>query len=289
MSIATIESPAVARQAAVRKRRLPGLSLIAATIMLLLVVALIAVPHFLKGFDAYTQNLMFSMEGPFQDPAHLLGTDPLGRDLLSRVSVATGVSVVIAFCAVLISACIGLTVGLVAGWVGGRFDALLMAVGNMQLAIPVILLLIVLVATLGSSPALLVILLGLTNWVGYGRVVRSQVVSLREREFITAVTTAGGSGFWVIRRHLLPNVLPSVLVLAAFDIGVVITIESSLSFMGLGVPPPTPSLGALISEGQRYLQTNPTLTLFPALAIFLLVGGIQFASQSLAGRTGRGR
>lgn len=287
MTITTMGSPLA--KPAKRKRRWASLSLIIAIVMLALVVALVVVPPLLPGFDAYKQDLFAAKLPPFQDANHLLGADPLGRDLLSRLSVATGVSIGIAFCAVLISAAVGLVVGLIAGWRGGRLDALLMAVGNMQLAVPVILLLIVLVATLGSSPALLIILLGLTNWVGYGRVVRSMVVSLREREFITAVTTAGGSGFWIMRKHLLPNVLPSVLLIAAFDIGVVITIESSLSFIGLGVQPPTPSLGALISEGQRYIQTDPFLTLFPALAIFLLVGGIQFASQALAGRTGTGR
>src|SRR5690606_18417057 len=127
-----------------------------------------------------------------------------------------------------ISAVLGLAIGLAAGWLGGRIDSALMALGNIQLSIPVVLLLIVLVATLGSSPMLLVVLLGLVNWVGYGRMVRAQVVSLREREFITAVVTAGGSGWWIVRRHLLPNVLPSVLVLATFDVGVIITIESSL-------------------------------------------------------------
>lgn len=289
MTMSTLTSPVPVAKAVRRKPLWLSLSLVIAVVMLTIVVALVAIPPMLPGFDAYNQDLFSAKLPPFEDPSHLLGADPLGRDLLSRLSVATAVSIGIAFCAVLISATLGLAVGLIAGWVGGKLDAALMAVGNLQLAVPVILLLIVLVATLGSSPGLLIVLLGLTNWVGYGRVVRSLVVSLREREFITAVTTAGGSGFWVMRKHLLPNVLPSVLLIAAFDIGVVITIESSLSFIGLGVQPPTPSLGALISEGQRYIQTDPYLTLFPALAIFLLVGGIQFASQALATRTGSGR
>jgi peptide/nickel transport system permease protein len=112
---------------------------------------------------------------------------------------------------------------------------------------------------------------------------------MKEREFITAVTTAGGSGLWIMRKHLLPNVLPSVFVLAAFDVGVIITIESSLSFIGLGIQPPTPSLGLMIAEAQRYMQSNLSLTLFPALTIFLLIGGIQFASQSLMSGKSRGR
>ena len=269
---------------AFRRPRRIAFSLVLAAAMLVAVIALVAVVPFLPGFDPYKQNLFFALEPAFQNPQHILGTDALGRDMLSRLAVATGISVLVALAAVAISAVIGMVVGLVAGWTRGPLDSLLMAVGNIQLALPVVLLLIVLVASLGSSTQLLVVLLGLTNWVGYARVVRAQVVSLREREFITAVTTAGGSSWWVMRKHLLPNVLPAVLVLAAFNVGVMITVESSLSFIGLGIQPPTPSLGLMISEGQRYLQSNISLTLFPALAIFLLIGGIQFASQALTAR-----
>lgn len=269
-------------------RALLQVSFILAVLMLAVVALLVLAVPLWPGFDPIKQNLLFAQEAAFRNAAYPLGTDALGRDMLSRVSMATRVSVLIAGGAVLISACLGLLIGLTAGWLRGPVDNMLMALGNIQLSIPVVLLLIVLVASLGSHPVLLVLLLGFTNWVGYGRVVRAQVVSLREREFVTAVTTAGGSGWWIMRRHLLPNVLPSVVVLAAFDIGVIITIESSLSFIGLGIQPPTPSLGLMISEGQRYLQTNPGLTVYPAIAIFLLVGGIQFASQALTTRRTRG-
>jgi peptide/nickel transport system permease protein len=272
-----------------RARFRASLSLGLAAIMLLTVAVLIVLVPFWPGFDAQKQNLFLALEPALSNPAHPLGTDALGRDMLSRMSVGARISVIVAFGAVAISATIGLAVGLAAGWAGGRVDSALMALGNLQLSVPVVLLLVVLVATLGSSPLLLVVLLGLINWVGYGRMVRAQVVSLREREFVTAVTTAGGSGWWIMRKHLLPNVLPSVLVLATFDIGVIITIESSLSFIGLGIQPPTPSLGLMIAEGQRYLQTNPSLTLFPALAIIFLIAGLQFGSQSITSRRSRGR
>lgn len=275
--------------ASVRRRRTVPVSLAVALLMLACVAALIVIVPLLPTFDAQRQNLLFAQEPAFVNAAHPLGTDALGRDILSRMSVGARISVMVAFGAVAISATLGLAIGLAAGWLGGRIDNALMALGNIQLSIPVVLLLIVLVATLGSSPVLLVVLLGLVNWVGYGRMVRAQVVSLREREFITAVVTAGGSGWWITRRHLLPNVLPSVLVLATFDVGVIITIESSLSFIGLGIQPPTPSLGLMIAEGQRYLQTNPGMTLWPALAIIFLIGGLQFASQSLTARNTRDR
>lgn len=283
----TIQSPLAATPQVRRPRRVP-FSLAIAALMLVSVLALMALVPLWPGFDPVKQNLFFALEPPLQNPDYPLGTDALGRDLLSRLSVAATVSVLVALGAVCISAAVGIVIGLFAGWMRGPVDSVLMALGNIQLAIPVVLLLIVLVASLGSSPYLLVVLLGLVNWVGYGRVVRAQVVSLREQEFITAVTTAGGSSWWIMRKHLLPNVLPAVLVLAAFDVGVIITVESSLSFIGLGIQPPTPSLGLMISEGQRYLQTNLSLTLFPALVIFFLIGGIQFASQSLTRNPRRG-
>lgn len=282
----TEESPSVPVKVRALK---PRISLIVAIAMLAVLVAIMVVPPLLPTFDPMRQNLMLALEPAFLSLKHPLGTDSLGRDILSRLSVAARVSLLVALGAVGISATIGLAVGLLAGWRRGLTEQILMAVGNIQLAIPVILLMIVLVATLGSSVWLLVILLGLTNWVGYGRVVRAQVLSLREREFIIAVTTAGGSGWWVISKHLLPNVLPSVLVLAAFDVGLIITIESSLSFIGLGVQPPTPSLGLMINEGQRYLQTNMTLTVFPAVVIFLMIGGIQFALQGFGSSRHRTR
>lgn len=262
-------------------------SLVVATVMLLVVALVVVVVPFLPGFNPYRQDLASAQQTPFTSGAHLFGTDALGRDLLSRLSVATRTSLVVAFGAVLISMVLGLAIGLVAGWRRGRLDAFLMGVADVQLSIPVVLLLIVLVAALGSSTTLLVVMLGLTNWVGYGRVSRSIAVSLREREFVTAVTAAGGSGWWVITRHLLPNVLPQIAILAAFEIGTVITIESSLSFIGLGIQPPTPSLGGLIADGQNYLQTNPALVVLPALMILMVIGGVQFVSQGLSARRSR--
>ena len=269
-----------------RRRKIPLLSFstIMALVMLTLVIALAVLGPLWPGFDAHAQNLFGSKKPPFVDPAHPLGTDALGRDLFSRVSLATLISMGIAVGAVSISSILGLFAGLVAGWKRGWIDGLLMGVGNIQLAVPVLLLLIVLVAALGASTWLLVLLLGLTNWVIYGRMTRSIVMTLREQEFVTAATTAGASDTWILSRHLLPNVAPRVLILAAFDTGVIITIESSLSFLGLGVQPPTPSLGLMIAEGQRYLQTDPWMTILPAMAIFCLIGGIQFAGQGLAGR-----
>ncbi|WP_407493793.1 ABC transporter permease [Pseudooceanicola sp. MF1-13] len=264
------------------RRRLPTISTMMAIAMLSLAVAIAALTPLWSGYDPLRQDLFGSMAPAFEDMAHPFGTDALGRDVLSRLAKATQVSILIASAAVAISACCGLFLGMIAGWYRGWADTLLMGLGNVQLAIPVVLLLIVLVAALGASTWLLVLLLGLTNWVNYGRLTRSMVLGLREQEFVIAAQTAGASDSWILTRHLLPNVAPKVLILAAFDTGVVIAIESSLSFIGLGIQPPTPSLGMMISEGQRYLQTDPHLTILPAFVIFCLIGGIQFAGQGLA-------
>ena len=273
-----------------RARRLAGsVSLLLACAMLFVVAAVVLVVPLLPGFDPSGLHFRQTLLPPFADWKHLLGTDPLGRDVLSRLAYATRVEIIVAGLAVAISAVTGLCIGMAAGWAGGLLGTALMALGNIQLSMPIILLLIVLVAALGSSPTLLVVLLGLTNWVSYGRLTRSLAISLREREFVTAAVTAGGSGLWITRKHVLPNIMHQVIVLAAFDVGVIIMIESSLSFMGLGIQPPTPSLGLMISEGQRYLQVHPSLTLCPALMIFLLISGIQFASQSLGARLSRRR
>jgi peptide/nickel transport system permease protein len=262
-------------------------STIVAVVFLGIVLVLAVLVPLLPGADPYAQSLSESMLPPFADAAHPLGTDQLGRDVLARLAIATRISLLIALGAVVVSAAIGLLVGLVAGYRGGRLDAFLMGVGDVQLAVPVVLLLIVLVAALGSSPLLLVALLGVTNWVAYGRVVRAIVLSLREQEFVAAAVSAGASASWIIRKHLLRSVLPQVLIISAFQVGVVITIESSLSFIGLGVQPPTPSLGLMINEGQRYLQSQPSLTIVPAVAVFLLIAGAQFLSQDLGARRAR--
>lgn len=269
------------RAAAAKSVHTSSPSTIVALSFIAVVIALAFVVPLLPGVDPYSQDLSSSLVAPFVDSAHLLGTDQLGRDLLSRLALATRMSLLIAVGAVLISAVLGLVAGLIAGYRRGRIDSILMGVADVQLAIPTVLLLIVLVATLGSSPLLLIVLLGLTNWVTYGRVVRAVVLSLREQEFVTAAISAGASPGWVVRQHLLRNVMPQVLILSAFQIGVVITIESSLSFIGLGIQPPTPSLGLMINEGQRHLQSDPWLTVIPAVAVFLLIAGVQFLSQAL--------
>jgi peptide/nickel transport system permease protein len=245
---------------------------------------LIAIVPLLPFSDAYTQNLgdgLLPVGGRgFDDQLYLLGTDTLGRDLLSRLALAGQVSFMIAIVAVAMSLTIGAVLGLVAGFFGGWTESLIMGIADLQLSIPRILLLIAVSAVVGPSVFLLAIMLGLTSWVSYGRVTRAMVLSLKRREFVLSATTQGAGPAWNMRKHLLPNVLPQLLVVASHEFGQVIVLEASLSYLGLGVQPPLPSWGMMVAEGQSYLALAPSLSVLPSIALFFLVAGTQFLSQA---------
>jgi peptide/nickel transport system permease protein len=236
-------------------------------------------------YDPYTQDLGSSLLPPFErlDDGRLsiLGTDKLGRDLLSRTALAGWVSLFIGLSAVAVSMVIGAALGLVAGYYRGPVEGAIMGLADLQLSIPRVLLLIAVTALFGATVLKLALLLGLTSWVVYGRVARAMALSLREREFVLAATTQGASPLWNMRRHLLPNVLPQVVIVGSFDLGQIIILEASLSYLGLGVQPPLPSWGLMIAEGQSYLELNPWLALIPGIALFMLVAGVQFLTQSI--------
>ncbi len=253
-------------------------------VLLGLTFVLIALVPLLPFYEPYQQNLADGLlaigERSSDGVLSLLGTDTLGRDLLSRLSLAGRVSFLIATAAVAISLMVGAALGLVAGFVGGWTESLIMGIADLQLSIPRILLLIAVTAVVGPSVPLLTVLLGLTSWVAYGRVARAMVLSLKRREFVLAATTQGASAGWNIRKHLLPNVLPQLLVLASHEFGQVIVLEASLSYLGLGVQPPLPSWGLMVAEGQGYLALAPSLSVLPTIALFFLVAGVQFLSQA---------
>jgi peptide/nickel transport system permease protein len=250
-----------------------GIGLLGGIALLMVVVPVLPL------YDPYAQSLADAMLPPFISAAHPLGTDSLGRDVLSRLSLAGLVSVGIAGVVVTINFVIGVTLGLIAGYRGGWLDNLISGIADIQLAMPVVILLIALSAVFGPSTQLMVITLGLTYWVGYARVSRAMAMGLRDRDFVVSPLTQGGSHGRTVVSHVLPQVLPQMAVIASFDIAVIVGIESSLDYLGLGVQPPVPSWGAMITEGQKYLQINPWLVILPGLALFLLVAGMQFLSQ----------
>lgn len=252
--------------------------------LLLCVGLLIAVVPLLPGYDPYTQDLGASLMLPFETldgKFSLLGTDKLGRDILSRLALAGQVSIFIGLTAVVISLVIGVTLGLLAGFFRGWVESVIMGLADLQLSIPRVLLLIAVTSMIGSTVFNLTVLLGITSWVAYGRVARAMALTLREREFVLSAVTQGATPVWNIRKHMLPNVLPQMLIVGSYELGAIIVLEAALSYLGLGVQPPLPSWGLMISEGQSYLETDPWLCVLPGIALFMLVAGVQFLSQTL--------
>ena len=215
------------------------------------------------------------------DARHPLGTDTLGRDVASRLLHGARVSLVVGFSAVLVAGVLGIALGLLSGWYRGWLDDLLMRLGDVQLAFPVLVLAVAVLAVLGASLLNLIVVLGVTGWITYARIVRGEVLTLRERDFIAAAQALGAGDGWILRRHLLPNVLPPITVVATFSVARTIIAEASLSFLGLGIPAPGPSWGAMLDEGRNYITTGWWLALFPGLAILLLVLGINLVGDWL--------
>jgi peptide/nickel transport system permease protein len=203
---------------------------------------------------------------------HLLGTDQLGRDVLSRLIFGARVSMVVGFTAVIFAGVIGTVLGILAGYLGGWVDQVIMRITDAWLALPALTFAIFLAAIVGPSMWNIVIILGLVYWTRYARVVRGEVLSLKEREFVRLAIVAGCSKWVIMRRHILPNVVNSAIVLATLMLGVVIVTEASLSFLGVGVPPPQPAWGLMLSDGKQGLMVGYWwLTVMPGCCIMLMV------------------
>jgi peptide/nickel transport system permease protein len=212
---------------------------------------------------------------------HLLGTDAVGRDILARLIYGTRISLQVGLVAVGIAATLGTTVGLAAGYYGGWVDSVLMRTVDVFLAFPVIVLAIGIIAVLGPSLGNVVIALGLVAWTTYARVVRGQVLVLRELDFVHAARAMGVGDWRLLTRHILPNTLAPIIVLATVGMATAIIAEAALSFLGLGVQPPTPSWGTMLNEGRGFLRTAPHISTFPGLAIMLTVLGFNFLGDGL--------
>ena len=263
--------------------RLAPSHLVATGLLVAMLLFIVGVP-LLPSYNPYGQNLADGLvpvwsttpEGVF----YLLGTDTLGRDMVSRLALAGRVSILIGAGAVLLSLSIGVCLGLIAGYFRGAAEAAIMGFADLQLSIPRILLLIAVTAVMGPGEIKLCLLLGITSWVSYGRVARAMAMSLRTREFVLAATTQGATATWNIRKHLLPNVVPQMLIVASYEFGQIVLMEASLSYLGLGVQPPLPSWGGMVSEGQTYLALAPSLSILPSIALFVLIAGLQILSQA---------
>ncbi|WP_110205187.1 ABC transporter permease [Nocardioides daejeonensis] len=231
--------------------------------------ALIA-PH-----DPTQNDLAHSLAPPFWaeggSTTYLLGTDQLGRDILSRLLSGAQVSFLVAVGAVLIAGAIGLGVALLAGYTGGRLDAFLTRVADSAMAFPVLLLAVIVVALYGKSITIVIVVLVLAVWPQYARVLRSEVIRIRNEDYVVMSKVMGGNARWAIVRHIVPNVVPTLLVLATLQIGFAIIAEGSLSFLGIGVPAPAASWGNMLADGRNFMQTAWWVPVFPGIALSITV------------------
>ena len=244
---------------------------ILATIALVAVFANVLAPH-----NPEVGALTARFKPPFWlkggSTEYLLGTDQLGRDVLSRLIFGARVSMVVGFTAVIFSGVVGTTLGIMSGYLGGWVDQVVMRLTDTWLALPALTFAIFLAAIVGPSMWNIVLILGITYWTRYARVTRGEVLSLKEREFVRLAIVAGCSKFTIMRRHILPNILNTAIVLGTLELGVVIIAEATLSFLGVGVPPPEPAWGLMLSDGKQGLMVGYWwLTVFPGLCIVLMV------------------
>ena len=262
------EAPALPRQ---RGRRWPVVSI--GIIVGFVLVALLA--PLLSPADPYEQALRLRFRPPVWQErgswAHPLGTDRLGRDMLSRIVWGSRVSLAAGVITVLVASAFGAAVGLVAGYYGGRVDAALMRGTDATMSFPVILLALILAVTVGPSFTNVVVAIAVILWARFARVIRGQVLTLMQLDFIAQSRIAGAGAWRIITRHLFPNTLNTLVVLVTLQIGYVIIVEASLSFLGAGIPPPTPAWGSMISEGREFVTSAWWVSMFPGLAIMLVV------------------
>jgi peptide/nickel transport system permease protein len=267
------------RRLARRRTALFGLLVVGAVVLTALLADVVS------PFDPLEQEIGQRLREPgwvdAQGRVHPLGTDHLGRDILARIIHGSRIALSVGLAAVAVSGLLGMTIGLVAGYFGGRVDDFLMRLADVQLAFPFILLAIAVIGVLGPSLRNIIIVIGVSSWVVYARVVRGEVLSIREREFVQAAIALGSRDGRILARHVLPNTFTPWLVVATLDMARVIVIESALSFLGLGVQPPTPTWGGMLADGRVYLSTAWWLATFPGLAILVTVLGINLFGDGL--------
>jgi peptide/nickel transport system permease protein len=250
--------------------------LFAGGIVLVVLLSPILFPDGGEGMD-----LMARLIPPFQSWGHILGTDPLGRDVLARVAVGGKISLMVGFLSVLGAVTIGTLVGLVAGYYRGIAEMLLMRFVDIQLALPFILVAIMFLAILGAGIDKVIFVMIATQWVQYARLVRGSVLAMREREFILSARAIGVGNGRIIFTHVLPNVLGPIIILMTLQVANNILLESSLTFLGLGVDPLIPSWGGMLADGRTYLQTAWWVSVFPGLAIMFTVLGLNLLGDWL--------
>ena len=249
-------------------------------VLLMALLAPVIAPH-----DPYQQNLtrrmippIWSEDGTWEHP---LGTDNLGRDYLSRVVYGCRISLLIGFACVAIAAVIGAVLGLAAGYFGGRVDMFVSFIITVRLAMPAVLVAVAVVALIGGSMQIVILTLGCLIWDRFAVVLRATTQQIRSMDYVPAAQAAGCSTFWIVSREILPNLLNNLVVVATLEVGRAILLEAALSFLGMGVQPPTPSWGLMISEGKEFMLFDPYLITIPGVALFILVLGMNLLGDGL--------
>jgi peptide/nickel transport system permease protein len=264
-----------------RVRRLPAKLYAGAAIVLILVLVGIFGP-LVAPFNPNEQHLGSSLKPPqWLAGPYFLGTDNLGRDILSRVILGAQVSLLVAVGVVVISVVVGIGLGTISGYAAGKVDYLIQKVVEVFWAIPSLIMAIAILTFLGQTLPNLILALCVQRWIYYCRVVRGEALTVRQREFMTAARVIGAGDVRIMLRHLLPNLIPSCLVIATFSMATAIIAEASLSFLGLGVPPTIPTWGTMLADGRNYISTAPWLCIFPGLAIFIVVLGMNLLGDGL--------
>ena len=270
------------------RRRLPAFrhlatllgAMIVATALLVAIFAPYLTPH-----DPFAQDLNLRLIPPVwmdgSQPAHLLGTDQIGRDYLSRLIYGTRISILIGLLTVVTSGVIGITLGIIGGFYRGRIDDVVMFVITCRLSIPLILVALAVVALVGSSLAVVILTLGLLLWDRFAVVARTTTMQVRNLDYIAAAQAAGASPLHILMREVLPNIANHLVVVATLEMALAILLEASLSFLGLGVPPPLPSWGLMIAEAKEYMFFSPWVIMTPGIALFALVLGINLLGDGL--------
>ena len=288
MTVASVDMPPKAGKESTRRSeflhawqrfRANRMSLVGLTLIVLLVLIAIFAP-LIAPYDPI-EDIFRGVRGVGPSWEHPFGYDHLGRDLLSRIIFGSRVALLVGLVATGISVLIGIVIGAVAGYFGGWMDTLLSRLIDTLMAFPIIALLVVLAAVLGPSLVTTIVVIGFTGWARFARVVRADVMSLKQQYFVTAARAVGVRDWRIIWRHLLPNVMGPVIVLASLGIGGIIILESALSFLGLGIRPPNPSWGGTLADGRAFILRYPHIAFFPGLMIVITVLAFNFLGDGL--------
>lgn len=247
-------------------------------LLLVFVVLASAVGPLVVGHTPDAQDLTARLLPPLSGD-HLLGTDALGRDLLARILAGGRLSLFVGFTGAALAAAIGVLIGLIAGFREGRIGTIAMGIVDAQLAFPFILLAIVFVATLGASLPMVIVVLALSSWVSFARPIHAMALSIKHRDYVLAARSIGARDSTILRRHMLPHVLPTAVVIATIQVAHIVLFESALSFLGMGVPLEIPTWGAMLSDSRRYLQTAPWISIFPGIALVATVFGMSLVGD----------